>query len=89
MPARNNRGIATIQDVTCKTVAMEQLNKHVSAEENTRNSGGAALSVRSVPRGYKKDKEDCLNQLSSETPACQDMSWEAEDKIEELRHHSY
>jgi hypothetical protein len=31
-----------------------------------------------VPRSYKKAKEDRLKQLSSETPACQDMSFGAE-----------
>jgi hypothetical protein len=37
------------------------------------------FSVRSVPRGYKKDKEDRLSQLSFETPGCQDMSLGAEE----------
>jgi hypothetical protein len=37
------------------------------------------FSARSVPRGYKKDKEYRLSQLSLETPACQDMSLEAEE----------
>jgi hypothetical protein len=32
----------------------------------------------SVPRSYKKD-EDCLNQLSFETLACQDMNLGAEE----------
>jgi hypothetical protein len=31
------------------------------------------FSILSVPRGYKKDKEDPLSQLSFETPACLDM----------------
>jgi hypothetical protein len=35
-----------------------------------------------VPRGYIKDKEDRLCQLSFETPVCQDMRLGAE----ELRH---
>jgi hypothetical protein len=30
-------------------------------------------------RVYKKDKEACLSQLSSEMPACQDMSLGAEE----------
>jgi hypothetical protein len=30
-------------------------------------------------RDYKKDKEDRLNQLSFETPACQDMCLGAEE----------
>jgi hypothetical protein len=33
----------------------------------------------SVPRGYEKNKEDRLRQLSFETPACQDMSLGAEE----------
>jgi hypothetical protein len=49
---------------------MERLGKHVSAETNSRNNRRAVFSVRSVPRGYKKDKEDCLSQSSFETPAC-------------------
>jgi hypothetical protein len=61
---------------------MEQLNKYVSAEANTRNNGGAVFYVQSVPRGYKKGKEDRLSQLRCETPACQDVSLVAE----ELRH---
>jgi hypothetical protein len=32
---------------------------------NTCNNKRAVLSVRSVPRGYKKDKEGRLSQLSS------------------------
>jgi hypothetical protein len=76
MPARNNtrRGIVTIRNVTRTAVAMKQLSKQVSAETNTRNSRGAVFSVRFVPRGCKKDKEDRLSQLSFETPTCQDMS---------------
>jgi hypothetical protein len=58
---------------------MEQLNKHVFAEAYTHNNRGAVFSVRSVPRGYKKNKEDRLSQLSFETPACQDMSWGVEE----------
>jgi hypothetical protein len=38
--------------------------KHVSSETNSRNNRKAVLSVRSVPRGYEKDKEDRLSQLS-------------------------
>jgi hypothetical protein len=58
LPAPNNRGIVTIRDMTRAAVAMEQLSKHVSAEKNSRNSRIAVFCVRSVPRGYKKDKED-------------------------------
>jgi hypothetical protein len=79
MPARNNRGIVTMRDVTRTAVAMEQLSKQVSEEMNTRNNRRAVFSVRSVPRGYKQDKEFRLSQLSSETPACQDMSLGAEE----------
>jgi hypothetical protein len=57
---------------------MEQLSKHFSAQKNTRNNTGVVLSVRSVLRCYKKDKEDNLSQLSFETPTCQDMSFGAE-----------
>jgi hypothetical protein len=57
MPACNSRGIVTIRDVTCITVAMERLCKHVSTETNSRNNRKAVFSVRSVPRAYKKDKE--------------------------------
>jgi hypothetical protein len=51
--AHNNRGIVTIRDVTRTAVAMERLDRHVSAE--TRR---AVFSVHSVPWGYKKDKEN-------------------------------
>jgi hypothetical protein len=61
MPARNNKGGVTIRDVTHTAVSMEQLRQYVSAEANTRNNGGAVFSVRSMPRGYKKDKEDRLS----------------------------
>jgi hypothetical protein len=82
MSARNDRTIVTIRDVKRTEVVMEQLDKNVSSEKNTRNNREAVFSVlRSVPRGYKKDKEDGLNQLSSETPACQDMSLRAEELI--------
>jgi hypothetical protein len=74
MPARNNRGIVTIRDVTRTAVAMEQLSKQVSEEMNTRNNRGAVFSMRSVPRGYKEAKKAVLSQLSFETPACQAMS---------------
>jgi hypothetical protein len=79
MHARNNRGIVTIRDVTGTAVAMEQVSKHVSAEKNTRNNRGAVFSVWSVPRVYKKDKEDRLSQLSFGTPACQNMSLRAHE----------
>jgi hypothetical protein len=35
-----------------------------------------------MPRGCKKDKEDRLNQLSFETPACQNMSLGAAEELE-------
>jgi hypothetical protein len=58
---------------------MEQLSKQVSVETNTRNNREVVFSVRSVPRCYKKDKEDRLSKFSFETPACQYMSLEAEE----------
>jgi hypothetical protein len=79
MPARNNRGIVTIRDVTRTDVAMEQLSKQVSAETNKCNNSGAVFSVRSVSRGYKIDKEDRLSQLSFEMPAYQNMCLGAEE----------
>jgi hypothetical protein len=79
MPSCNNRGIVTIRDVTRRAIAMERLHKHVSAEMNSRNKRRAVFSLQSVPRGYKKDKEGRLSQLSFETPACHDMSLGAED----------
>jgi hypothetical protein len=45
-----------MRDVTRTAVTMEQSSKRVSAEMNTRNNKDV-LSVRSVPRGYKKDKK--------------------------------
>jgi hypothetical protein len=60
--------------VTRTAVAMERLGKHVSAETNSRNNKRAVISVRSVSRGYKKDKADSLSQLSFETPAWWGMS---------------
>jgi hypothetical protein len=78
-PARNNRGIVTIRDVSRTTVTMEQLIKHVSAERNSHSNRRAVFSVQSVPRSYKTDKEDLSVQLSFETPACQDMSLGAEE----------
>jgi hypothetical protein len=78
MPARNNRGVFTIWDLTRTAVAMEQMSKHVSTKTNTRNNRRAVFSLRSVPRGYKKDKEDRLSQSSFEMPACQDVSLGAE-----------
>jgi hypothetical protein len=70
MPARNNRGGVTICDATRTAAAMEQLSEQVSTEMNTCNNRGAVLSVRSVPRHYKKNKEDCFSQLSFEMQAC-------------------
>jgi hypothetical protein len=57
LPASNNRGIFKKQDVTRTAVAMEQLSKHVSAGTNTSNNRRSVFSVRTVPTGYKKDKE--------------------------------
>jgi hypothetical protein len=42
MPARNNRGIVTIGDVTL-VVAMERFGKHVSSETNSPNNKRAVL----------------------------------------------
>jgi hypothetical protein len=58
---------------------MEQLSTQVSAETVTRKNTGAMLPMRSVPRGYKKDKEDRLSWFSFEKPACQDMNLGAEE----------
>jgi hypothetical protein len=58
MPACNNREIVTVRDVTRTAVAMKQSSKHVSAEINMRNNGDV-FSVRSVPRGYREDREPC------------------------------
>jgi hypothetical protein len=60
--------------VTRTAAAKKQLSKHVSAEKKTRINR-TVFSVRSVPRGYKKDNENRL----SETPACQDVSLGAEE----------
>jgi hypothetical protein len=62
MLARNNRRIVTIRYVTRTAVAMEQLSKYVSAGTNMRNNRGALLSLQSMPRRYKKDKEDRSSQ---------------------------
>jgi hypothetical protein len=53
--------------------------------KHTLTTRNAVFSSWSVPKGYKKDKEDPLGQLSFETPACQDMSLGAV----ELRHQNY
>jgi hypothetical protein len=58
MQARNNRGIITIRDAMHTAVAMEQLSKHVSVDTNLSNKRRGVFSVQSVPRGYKKDKEN-------------------------------
>jgi hypothetical protein len=42
--------------MTGTAVAMERFGKHVSAETNSRNNTRAVFSVRSVSRGYEKDK---------------------------------
>jgi hypothetical protein len=64
---------------TERAVAMERLGRHVSAEMNSRNNRTAVFSEQPVPRGYKKNKERRLSQLSFETPSCQDMSLGAEE----------
>jgi hypothetical protein len=51
MPAGNNSGIVTIRDVTHTAVAMEQLNKYISAETISRNIRRALFSV-GPPRRY-------------------------------------
>jgi hypothetical protein len=75
----NNRGIVTKWDVMRTAIAMEQLSKHVSVETITCNNRRAVLSVWSMPRGYKEDKDDHLSQLSFETPPCQDVSLGTEE----------
>jgi hypothetical protein len=77
MSARNNREIVTKRDVTRRAVAMEQLNKHVSAEANTCNNRRTVF-WRTLPRAYKNDRGDRLRHLSFETSACQNMSLGAE-----------
>jgi hypothetical protein len=69
MTASNNRRIVMIRDVTRTAVAMERLGKHVSGKRDSGNNRRAVFSVRSVPRGYNKGKEDRLSQLSFETLA--------------------
>jgi hypothetical protein len=82
MPARNNRG-ATIRDEAHTAVAMERLGKQVSSKANSRNNRTAVLYLLFVPRGYKKDKEVRLSQLSFETPSCQGKSLRAEELLSE------
>jgi hypothetical protein len=64
-------------------IAGQRLGKQVFAATDTQatieNLLGTMLSIRSVSRGYEKDKEDRSSQLSFETPASQDMSLGAED----------
>jgi hypothetical protein len=69
MLACNNRGTVTIRDVTRKVVARERLGNHVSAETNSRNNRRDVFPVRSVSRGYKKDKENRLSRPSSGVPS--------------------
>jgi hypothetical protein len=64
MPDRNNRGNVTLRGVTRTAVTIERLVKHVSADMKSRNNIKALFSVRSVPRSYKKGKENDLSQLS-------------------------
>jgi hypothetical protein len=81
MPKSNNRGGVTIRDVMCTAIAMEQLSKHISTEMNACNNRGAVFSVlRSVLRGYKKDK-DRLSQTSSRVPS-QQLVKRREDGVE-------
>jgi hypothetical protein len=79
MPTCKKRGFVTIRDVTRIAVAMKRLDKHVYEETNLHNTRRTVFSLRSVTMGYKKCKENCLSQLSFETPACQDMSLGAEE----------
>jgi hypothetical protein len=56
---------------------MEQLSEFVSAKTNTPNNRRAVFSVRSVRKGYEKDKDDRLRQSSSGAPSEQLVeSWE-------------
>jgi hypothetical protein len=67
----------TIRSVTRTAVAVEWLGNHVSAETNSRNNRGAVFSVWSVPRGYRKEKENRLSKSSSGIPSEQLVeSWE-------------
>jgi hypothetical protein len=68
MLACNNSGIVTTRVVTHIPSAMERMGKHVFAE-NLRNNR-TMFSVRSVPRGYKKYKEDRLGQFYSGVDSC-------------------
>jgi hypothetical protein len=88
MPTCNNSETVTKQDVTCTAIAIEKLSKNVSVKTNTCNKRRAAFSV---PKGYKKDKEDRLSQSSFEMPACYDVSLRADKSRDgiELRHQSY
>jgi hypothetical protein len=47
--------------------------------EHSVSTIGRLYSAWSVPRGYKKGKEDRLSQFGFETLACQDMSLRAEE----------
>jgi hypothetical protein len=60
--------------VSAATVAMQGRGKHASSTIE------GLCSVRSVPRGYKKYKENRLRQLSFETLACQVMSFGVEEE---------
>jgi hypothetical protein len=44
---------------------MERQDKHVSEKTNSSNNRRAVFSLPSVPRGYKKNKDDRLNKSSS------------------------
>jgi hypothetical protein len=70
--------VKTILDVKHIAVAMERKLKQISAEIS-HNNRRAVFSLLTVPRCYKKDKEDRLSHLSVETPTCQDMSMGAEE----------
>jgi hypothetical protein len=64
--------------VRAATIAMQQ-------HGNTPQQQRCCVFCAVVLRGYKVNKEDCLSQLSFETPACQDMSLVVEQLSGELR----
>jgi hypothetical protein len=58
--AQQNSGVFVVR----AAVAMHRCDKNASSITER------LFSARSVPRGYKKDKEGRLSQLSFATPAC-------------------
>jgi hypothetical protein len=60
---------------------MERLGNHVSSETNFCNNRRVVFSVQSVPRSYKKDKEDGLGQSSSGVLSVQ-LEWELRESLE-------